>query len=268
MPSYGQVDHDYGMTLATTEPADDGPVWMVNLMKYKDVADYGDGETGTKTGREADDEYTPTGPLKAIGAEIVYAAEVEMTPLGDGTQWDRVGIVKYPTRRSFIEMQQRDDFKDKHVHKEAGMDRTFVIGCQPFSPQPDDRPEWPGSADWSEVEHPPSETDGEIHVLHVIKFNDDRIDDMNEYQQVAAGAATRSGVRIGGWLQAEGTIVGDGRDWDQVRFNVFPSLKEFLENVVADPARLEAQSDHREVAMADTYTLFCRPIIDRLRESF
>lgn len=36
-PSYGQVDHDYGRRLATTDPADDGPVWMVNLMRYHDV---------------------------------------------------------------------------------------------------------------------------------------------------------------------------------------------------------------------------------------
>ena len=87
MPSYGKVDHEYGLKLATTDPADDGPVWMVNLMKYKQVADYGDGGDSGRSGRDADDEYTPTGPLKAVGAEIVYVAEVDATPLGDGTQW-------------------------------------------------------------------------------------------------------------------------------------------------------------------------------------
>ena len=76
MPSYGTIDHEYGHKLATTDPADDGPVWMVNLMKYKEVADYGDGADSGRSGRDADDEYTPTGPLKAVGAEIVYVAEV------------------------------------------------------------------------------------------------------------------------------------------------------------------------------------------------
>ena len=42
-PTYGQVDRDYGMRLATTPPDDDGPVWMVNLMKYREVAQYADG---------------------------------------------------------------------------------------------------------------------------------------------------------------------------------------------------------------------------------
>ena len=37
--------------------------------------------------------------------------------------------------------------------------------------------------------------------------------------------------------------------------------------VVFDPARLEAQRDHREVAIEDTYTLILRPRIDRLAES-
>lgn len=36
MPSYGQVDREYGARLATTDPGDDGPVWMVNLMESKD----------------------------------------------------------------------------------------------------------------------------------------------------------------------------------------------------------------------------------------
>ena len=266
MPRYGTADLDYAARLATTPPEDDGPVWMVNLMNYRDVADYADGRETTLTGREADDEYTPIGPLTAIGAEIVYAAEVEMTPLGDGTQWDRVGIVKYPTRRSFVEMQQREDFQALHVHKEAGMKQTFVIGCQPMDPQPDELAA--ESAGWDEVEYPPTPDDGELHVLHVIKWNEGGRETMQGYHEGAAPAATRSGVRFAGWLEAEGTILGDGRTWDEVRFNVFPSMQEFIENVVKDPTRLEAQGTNREPAMADTYTLFCRPTIDRLRESF
>ncbi len=42
-PRYGLVDREYGIQLATTSLADDGPVWMVNLMKYREVAVYLDG---------------------------------------------------------------------------------------------------------------------------------------------------------------------------------------------------------------------------------
>ena len=60
--------------------------------------------------------------------------------------------------------------------------------------------------------------------------------------------------------------MGDGRTWDQVRFNAFPSREAFMA-VVFDPERLEAQKGHREVAIADTYTLVLRPLIDRLAAS-
>ncbi|MEZ5166119.1 MAG: hypothetical protein R2695_06380 [Acidimicrobiales bacterium] len=269
-PRYGTVDTEYALRLASTPAADDGPVWMVNLMQYRAIADYGDHAEASagRTGREADDAYAPTESLEAVGAEIVYVAEVEHQFLGEGKPWDRVAIVKYPTRRAFIEMQERADFKAKHIHKDAGMERTFVIGCQPVVPQLDERPGFDiESADWSTVAHPPTDSDGVCHVLHVIKWNERGTETMEGYHAEAFEVAARHGGRVAGWLAAEGTIVGDGRTWDEVRFNEFPSLAEFME-VVADPARLQAQADYREPAMADTYTLICRPVINRLRASF
>jgi hypothetical protein len=60
--------------------------------------------------------------------------------------------------------------------------------------------------------------------------------------------------------------MGDGRQWDQVRFNAFPSKAAFMA-VVADPDRLAAQKDHREPSIADTYALILRPSINRLEKS-
>lgn len=187
-PSYGQVDHDYGLRLATTDPADDGPVWMVNLMSYHDVAQYGPGDEdggdgAAVSGREADDRYAPIDVLTDIGAEVVLVADVEDQLLGDTPKWDRVAIVKYPTRRSFIEMQSRPDFQEKHVHKEAGMAETIVMGCQPIgSPQDTaDRSQFP---DWADVPHPPTDGDGPVTVIHVIRFHPGQADtNMVEYQK-------------------------------------------------------------------------------------
>lgn len=132
MPRYGTVDRDYGMRLATREPDADGPVHMLNLMRYKAQADYGaDGEGGV-SGREADDRYAPVEVLAAIGASVCFTADV----VTSSEAWDRIGVVRYPTRRSFIEMQSRKDFQDKHVHKEAGMDHTIVMGTIPVGRLP------------------------------------------------------------------------------------------------------------------------------------
>ena len=73
-------------------------------------------------------------------------------------------------------------------------------------------------------------------------------------------------MRINGWFAVEGTIIGDGRGWHQVRFNLFPSKAAFMA-VVTDPSRLEAQKDHREVAIADTYTMIVRAGINNLAAS-
>lgn len=264
-PGYGRVDRDYGRRLATTLPEEDGPIWMVNLMSYRERAVY-DGAEAEVSGRDADDRYAPVDVLAEIGAQVAFLGAVSDQLLGGAPRWDRVGIVRYPTRRSFIEMQSRADFQEKHVHKEAGMAETIVAGCVPI-PSPQDDPDAPAPVDWADVPHPPTDEDGPVTVLHLIRFHPGGADtDMVRYQADAARVAVPHGVRISGWFAVEGTIVGDGRRWDQARFNQFPSRAAFLA-VATDTGRLAAQADHREVAIADTYTLILRPSIDRLAAS-
>lgn len=260
---YGQINREYGMKMFTMPPEDDGPIWMVNLMKYREKADYADGRSADISGKEADDLYAPLGPLKAIGARPVFLADVDTQFLNDSPKWDRVGIVKYPSRRAFLEMQNRPDFKELHHHKEAGMAETIVCGCLPMPV-----PELPADAPtWDEVPHPPTADDPYVVVIHVIKFkNAESRKEMATYSDHAGKVAVPNGVRLAAWTEVEGTILGDGREWDQIRFNVFPSREAFMA-VVLDPERLQAQAAHRETAIADTYTLITRPSIDRLYES-
>lgn len=211
--AYGIVDREYGMRLATAES--DGPIWMVNLMRYRERADYGGGDDGGLTGREADDRYAPLDVLADIGAEVVFVADVEAQPVGE-PRWDRVGIVRYPTRRSFVEMQSRDDFRERHVHKAAGMDTTIVMGCLP-APTPR------ASGD-----------DAAVVVLRVLPVADTRVP---------------AGARPLAWFDVEGTILGDGRRWAQVRFDAVPG---------AETAAVPGD---------DGYALILRPTLDRLAAS-
>lgn len=246
-PSYGQIDSTYGLRLATIDLSQDGPIWMVNLMKYKKVAAYVDGTAGL-SGQEADDRYAPLDVLAAIGAEVVLFGDVDTQLFGDTTTWDRVGVVKYPSRRSFIEMQSRPDFIERHVHKEAGMEFTIVMGCVPR-----ETPRRPVS----EIEDGPEAEDSVI-VMHVISYHDPvRGPETMRSDQNASAA---------GWFDVEGTIIGDGRAWHEVRFNQFPSRKAFFE-VVADPKRQAAQPEYREPEIADTYAVILRPSINRISAS-
>jgi len=255
--------------LATTAPDQDGPVWMVNLMKYRDVAEYADGRESSISGSEADDLYSPLDSLTAVGASPVFFGDVDQQLLGDDTVWDRIAVVKYPTRKSFIDMQALPKFKESHKHKDAGMASTIVMGTQPIA-QPK-APPGHTQVDWADVPHPPTNDDGPVVVVHVLRFHDAEAahttpTNMEQYQTEAAKAAIGHGLRLNGWFAVEGTIIGDGRAWHQVRFNEFPSKAAFMA-VVIDPNRLAAQKDHREVAIADTYTMIVRAKVNVLTDS-
>ena len=261
--SYGSIDAAYAARLAALAPVDDGPVWMVNLMRYRERAAYADGRDAELTGREADDRYAPFGPFRTVGAELVFLSDVEAQLVGDDQEWERIAVVRYPTRQSFLDMQELPEYVELHEHKDAGMASTFVICCEPA-----DWPDVPVDAPpLDAVPHPSTPDDRRVVLLHVLRYHEGRrSEDMEVYQDAAGRVALPHGVRIGAWLDVEGTIVGDGRQWDEVRFNVFPSRAAF-EAVAFDPTRLAAQADHREPAIADTYTLLLRPMIDRLAES-
>ena len=82
--------------------------------------------------------------------------------------------------------------------------------------------------DWADVPHPPTPDDGPITVVHVLRFADPHAaraipDEMEAYSTAIARIATKQGARVAGWFAVEGTIVGDGRAWHQVRFNQFPA---------------------------------------------
>lgn len=193
---YGQIDRDYAIGLATCDPERDGPIYMVNLMKYREVAAYdasSGGDAAPISGREADDRYNPSSILNKIGASIIFIADVAANDRGVG-DWDRIAVVRYPTRRSFIEMQSRKDFGEKHEHKAAGMSRTIIACCRPLDAAFDDRGR---------------PAPGDIATRHV--------------SLVLSGAATAPSMpdhAVG--FTVEGTVIGDGRVWTHAWFTSEP----------------------------------------------
>jgi hypothetical protein len=189
---YGTIDKQYALHLATRPPEDDGPIYMVNLMKYHEVAQYSQdaGVDQPISGREADDRYNPASILAKIGATIVFVGDVVSNRAGD-EDWDRIAVVRYPTRKSFVDMQSRRDFGDKHVHKAAGMQRTIIVCCRPQDESLDQRGR--------------PKTDDERFVAMVVRRTSD-------------GASVFAPLPGAVNFAAEGTIIGDGRAWDTVQF--------------------------------------------------
>jgi len=186
-PRYGTPNWEMIGSWLELPAEQDGPFWAVNLMDYRELADYADGRETTLTGREADDAYAPLGPLAEIGAMPAFSANVIEQPLGTPV-YDRVAIVRYPSRAKFFEMQRREDFLELHAHKDAGMASTIVFAAHPV--------------------HASELPDGGAHVLRVRRFA--------EGQQPAADP---TGVTPVAHFEIEGVIVGDERRWDDARFD-------------------------------------------------
>ncbi len=227
--SYGEPNWELIGRWLELDPGADGPFWAVNLMKYRTLADYGDGDHGGESisGQEADDAYAPLGPLAAIGAMVTFLGDVADQPSGDPA-WDRVGIVRYPSRAAFFAMQQRDDFKQQHVHKEAGMEFTIVAAGQPQPASPSD----------------PAGTGEGVMVLRVRRFTD------ADAPRVEPAEVTPVAL-----FDVEGVIVGDERTWHEMRFDRVPDL--------ATAAALGSTMDGVDEMIA----VVLEPRIDRLIES-
>ena len=211
---YGTIDKDYGMFLATRPPEEDGPIYMVNLMKYHEVAQYSEGEGNQAiSGKEADDRYNPSSVLNKIGANVVFYGDVVSNKAGT-EDWDRIGIVRYATRKSFIDMQSRSDFGEKHVHKAAGMERTTLVCCRPEDISIDER------------NRP---TPLELRTVAMIVRRNVEIQD--------AYTAIPGAINFA----VEGTIIGDGRKWDTVQFVPVSSVDEV--NTIAESVNNSAEGD-------------------------
>jgi hypothetical protein len=224
---YGTIDKEYGMFLATRPPEEDGPIYMVNLMKYHEVAQYTDDEGVGKeiSGKEADDRYNPSSVLNKIGADVVFYGDVVSNNKGT-EDWDRIGIVRYATRKSFIDMQSRSDFGEKHVHKAAGMERTTLVCCRPLDESIDAR-------------NRPMPLEDRL-VAMVVRQSSDRD---------AAFADLAEAVQFG----VEGTIIGDGRKWDTVQF--IP---------VSSTAEVEAIAQRVSTEKGDAYVMGVQVTMDNI----
>lgn len=260
--SYGSIDRAYEQVMRTMPEEQDGPIYMVNLMSYRDKAEYPDGRETDLTGKQADDLYSPFGPFKVVGAEVAFFGDVIVQAFNDEPRWDRVGVIRYPSRKAFLDMLELPEYQELYVHKEAGMAHTEIIACTPMPVPP--LPE--GYLPVEDCSYPSTATDGPVVVIHALSYKDPaRLDDMTTYQNEAGRIGAEYGVRVAGWFGAEGTIVGSGTRWDQVRFNAFPSLAAIM-NLAENPERLAVQESHRKAAIDTTYTLVVRPLINRIPE--
>ena len=131
------IDPTADQVRALRDHGPDGPVVMVNLLKFRERAAYPPGTPDAEvSGREAYRRYEHAFvvTVSAVSAaEVIYAGPVGLVLIGDPAareaDWDKVLIVRYPSRGHFLRMMADPTYRTALVHRYAALERTVLLQC-------------------------------------------------------------------------------------------------------------------------------------------
>ncbi len=106
------------------EPGHDGPIYMLNLLKFRDRAAYEDGRESDLTGEQAYRIYGQEVAklLVEVGGAPMFSASVERLMLGEVEElWDSAAIAMYPSRKAMFRMINMSEYQEIAVHRSAGL---------------------------------------------------------------------------------------------------------------------------------------------------
>jgi uncharacterized protein (DUF1330 family) len=110
--------------------SDDGPVVMLNLLKYKAQADNDASTSGEDAYRAYGDAAVAM--IEERGGQVIWAGRADQLLIGDPAEdWDAVLLVQYPSRAAFLDMVSQPAYQEAHQHRESGLERTIVVACTP-----------------------------------------------------------------------------------------------------------------------------------------
>ena len=131
------IDPTADQVRALRDHGRDGPVVMLNLLKFRERAAYpeGSGEppmSGAEAYRRYQEAFVVT--VGAISqAEVLYDGPAEQVFIGMAgtpeTDWDKVLLVRYPSRQHFLAMMADATYREALRHRYAGLARTVLIQC-------------------------------------------------------------------------------------------------------------------------------------------
>jgi uncharacterized protein (DUF1330 family) len=113
-----------------TATPDDGPVIMLNLLRFKERAD---GIDKGVSGAEAYGRYgmAVQEHLERVGGRVLLAMSPEQSVIGplEG-EWDMVIAVEYPSRSAFVSMTSDPGYLAIHGHRAAALADSRLIACK------------------------------------------------------------------------------------------------------------------------------------------
>ena len=100
------------------------PIAMINLLKFKEKAEYEDNRDTDLTGEQAYTIYMKEviEHLEKVGGEASFGGSINRLMLGEVEElWDKAFIAKYPSRKAMLKMITDPDYLESNKHREAGL---------------------------------------------------------------------------------------------------------------------------------------------------
>ncbi len=116
---------------------DDGPIHMLNLVRFHALAVYEAGHALEGAGLTGEQAYANYGKhshpiFDRVGGKIAHSWAFRQLVIGPDTeQWDRVFVAQYPSAAAFGEMVKDPDYQIAVKHRQAAVADSRLIRMKP-----------------------------------------------------------------------------------------------------------------------------------------
>ena len=135
------IEPDAGALQAFLAEAEDGPIVMINLLRFREQAAYASGfDASPCTGAEAYGRYGEAvqSLVAGVGGRLVWIGLVRQTLIAEPEEaWDQAVLVEYPSRKAFVEMVSSPAYRAIAPHRTAALaDSRLIATSGTLLPEP------------------------------------------------------------------------------------------------------------------------------------
>ena len=113
----------------------DQPIEMINLIAFREHADYPDNHSCAQQGLSGAQAYAnygrDSGPVfERVGGSITWAGKPALVLIGPGDEaWDTAFVARYPSANAFLEMVTDPTYREAVIHRQAAVRTSRLIRC-------------------------------------------------------------------------------------------------------------------------------------------
>lgn len=126
------------MAAMRASAAEDGRIHMINLLRYRERAEYpADHECAAQglSGKAAYRNYMAETEhhLAKVGGKVIWRGAPNLILIGPAEErWDFAMVVEYPSVAAMLQMLGDPAYQKSAVHRTSGVEDSRLIRCKPL----------------------------------------------------------------------------------------------------------------------------------------